>query len=60
MLVVGDYLPVEIAGVEIGDAIITEINDDYIEVSISGNVVNLPPDVLDYFELWHSLKEGIE
>ena len=59
MLVVGDYLPVEIAGVEIGDAKISAISDEYVEVLIKGNPLQLPPDVLDYFELWQSLKEGI-
>lgn len=50
---VGDAINVEIAGTAIGDAIISEITDDYVEVVYFGKTFKLPPNALDYFDLFH-------
>ena len=50
---VGDPVPVEIAGTEIGDAIISEITDDYVEVVYMGRTIKLPADALNYFDLFN-------
>lgn len=55
-LVEGDLLDVEIAGSPIGDAVISEITEDYIEVVWLGRAFKLPPDALDYFELFSNLR----
>lgn len=49
---VGDAVSVEIAGTAIGDAIISEITDEYVEYVYMGHTFKLPPDSLDYFDLF--------
>lgn len=50
---VGDAIDVEIAGSAIGDAIISEITDEYVEVVFMGKTHKLPPNALDYFDLFN-------
>lgn len=51
----GDILPVEIAGESIGDAVVSEITDDYVEVVFYGHTIKLSTNVLDYFEMRNAL-----
>jgi len=46
----GDILEVEIGGSVIGDAIVSEITDDYVEVVYQGSAHKLSPWVAEYFE----------
>lgn len=50
MLKVGDIIAVEIAGTEIGNAVVSEVTEDYIEVVYMGRAYKLGPNVLDYME----------
>lgn len=50
---VGDAIGVEIAGTEIGDAIISEITDEHVEVVYMGRAFRLGPNALDYFDLFN-------
>lgn len=50
---VGDAIDVEIAGTAIGEAIISEITDEYIEVVYMGRAHKLAPNALDYFDLFN-------
>lgn len=50
---VGDPINVEIAGTAIGDAIISEITDEYVEAVWMGRAFRLPPSALDYFDLFN-------
>lgn len=50
-LAVGDLIPVEIAGESIGDAVISEITDEWTEVTFYGHTIKLSPDVLTFHEL---------
>lgn len=52
-LSVGDAVNVEIAGTAIGDAFISEITDEYVEVVYMGRAHKLPADALDYFDLFN-------
>ena len=47
----GDIVPVEIAGSEIGNSVVSEITDEYIEVVWQGYAFKLPPSAVDYFGL---------
>lgn len=49
---VGDAVSVEIAGTAIGDAIISEITDEYVEYVFMGRPYKLGPDSLEYFDLF--------
>jgi len=46
----GDLIPVEIAGQSIGDAVVTEITDDWIEVAFYGFTKRLGTKALDYLD----------
>ena len=48
---VGDAVDVEIAGTAVGDAFISEITDEYVEVVYMGKAIHLPPNALEYFDL---------
>lgn len=50
-LKVGDLVPVEIAGESVGDAIVSEITDEYMEVTFYGHVIKLSSEAKDYHEL---------
>lgn len=50
--VVGDPISVEIAGTPVGDAIISEITDEHVEVVYLGRAIHLPPNALEYFDLF--------
>lgn len=47
----GDIVPVEIAGQEIGDAVVSEITDEFIELVWRGYAFKIGPDAGDYFDL---------
>lgn len=51
-LKVGDYVDVEIAGTAIGDAVISEITDEYVEYVFMGRPYRLGADSLEYFDLF--------
>lgn len=50
---VGDAIDVEIAGTPVGDAIISEITDEFVEVVYMGRTYKLGPNALDYFDLFN-------
>lgn len=50
MLKVGELIAVEIAGTEIGNSVVSEVTEDYIEVVYVGKTYKLGPNVLDYLE----------
>lgn len=50
---VGERVDVEIAGIAIGEATISEITDDWVEFVYMGKTHRLPPDCLEYFDLFH-------
>jgi len=52
---VGDAIDVEIAGSSIGDAIISEITEDYVEVVYMGRGHKLAPNALEYYDLFSEL-----
>lgn len=46
----GTILAVEVGGESIGDAVVSEITDDYIEIVYMGHTVKLPPTIREYYE----------
>lgn len=52
---VGDLVPVEIAGTEVGQASVSEITDEWVEFIFMGRVYKTGPDVIDYFEMTKAL-----
>lgn len=48
---VGDLIPVEIAGESIGDAVVSEITDDYMEVTFYGHAIKLSTEAVKFHEL---------
>ena len=57
MLEQGDLIPVEVAGQSIGDAVVTEVTDDYIEVAFYGHPVKLSPNVLNYLDTRRQIED---
>lgn len=53
---VGDIVDVEIAGECIGDAVVSEITDEYMEVVYMGRAFKLSPNVLQFFEIKRDLE----
>lgn len=46
----GDIIEVEIGGEAIGNAVVSEITEDYVEVVWMGHTHRLSPDIISYYE----------